>query len=91
MADKQQEMFVIPTRRIPVNPVKVLLLAALVWLYLDRFHAPIWLLGALGMLLFILLAAVCLRAHQQKERDILFQTYEEYKPYNKFWNRGKMG
>lgn len=51
---------VIATKQLPARPAAALWSGATTWLLLDRFNAPQWLYGALG--LFFVLAFVTLLA-----------------------------
>jgi uncharacterized membrane protein len=60
---------VIPWKRVPAKPAGVLWSAAIGWLYLDKYHAPEWLIGACAVLALILFVVVCVNAAQQTPVD----------------------
>lgn len=68
------DKLVIPKKRLPTQPRGAIYLAAILWLYLDRYHAPIWLVGVLTALFLIALVAILVRKVQQQEREVLFRS-----------------
>jgi hypothetical protein len=82
---------VIPYHRIPNNPMRVVLFAAVVYLFLDRYHAPDWLYGALGAFFAILWVVAFFMARKQVECDIEFKEDESHqKGYRSWYQRGRM-
>jgi hypothetical protein len=67
----KKKRVVIPFRALPtVRPIRVVLIAAVVWLYADKYQWPGWLIGALGLLFVILVAASLLCIADEVEKDL---------------------
>jgi len=78
---------------IPTYPGKMTMLGAIVWLYLDRYSAPGWLIGSVGTVLVLALIGLIIEAIREKEEIPVFRSdleETESKPFQKLWNRGKM-
>jgi hypothetical protein len=74
--------------------MRALSLGAVVWLYLDRYQAPGWLIGSVATIFALLMIGVVYNAIQEKEDEPLYRSDVEKKTesklYQDLWNRGKM-
>ncbi len=68
-----EERWVIPRKRIPTHAFKMVWPAAVLWLYLDRYHAPAWLMGVLGTLVGMTFVGLLTQMFRERSREILFR------------------
>ena len=90
--EKNDERLVIPTKRLPMNIMRVVWGLGLIWMYLDRYHSPVWAISSAFTLGVILLIVCLVRQFQQIEKDPMFkpETQEEKDRYAMTWGRNKI-
>jgi hypothetical protein len=95
MSSKKEdnESWVLPWNRIPARPINLIMLAAVSWLYMDKYHCPSWAIGVIATIFVLpLIGTICLMI-TQKTKDIVFKEElesEATSPYKSLWNRGRM-
>lgn len=93
---KEEKNFkkVVSFDNLPTHPAKVIYLAAIAWLYIDRYQAPGWLIGVIGTIMALILLASIIAFIKQTPSEVVFTSdmigADEEWPYKKMWNRGKL-
>jgi hypothetical protein len=92
-SSKDSEEWVIPPERIPVRPSSVFWVGLVVWLFMDRYHFPVWAVGAIVTSFSLIFLGTIFVAYRAVKKDIVFKAEleeESTSPFKKLWSRGRM-